>query len=243
MPVFWERRRQRFSLWKPAKQANGRRHASPKSARWLGAFQRRLTIEPLEERRLLLDVLGDLRFDHGRTTYINQHGSQTFQVTGMPWFSQRNTEWYLGDWNHENSTYWPTDSAPSYSVNFSTDGIFDVGADVYDGSYNYLESHDWYVIVDTQGPYAPGSVQMTPTSGNDTGRSQTDGITSNPNPQFQWSKPADQGNAGTANSYQWAVNTFSGSYVSGGTTSNAYANPGNLSDGRYDFWCARGQCR
>jgi len=88
---------------------------------------------------------------------------------------------------------------------------------------------------DTQGPYAPGSVDINPDSTNDTGISQTDNITKNTNPQFQWTKPSDRGSSGTKDAYNWEVRNSSDGLVKSDSTSNTYVNPGALSDGDYTF--------
>ncbi|MCY2927908.1 MAG: Ig-like domain-containing protein, partial [Planctomycetota bacterium] len=96
------------------------------------------------------------------------------------------------------------------------------------------------IYIDADAPYAPSGVDITPDSTNDTGQSQTDNLTKNANPKFQWNAPADRGynSAGTSGTkdYFWEITNSSGSVVKSGSTSATSVNPGTLSDGNYTFW-------
>jgi len=105
---------------------------------------------------------------------------------------------------------------------------------------NY-DCYEFSVYADGEGPYAPGNVDVTPNATYDTGKSQTDNITKNSNPQFQWTKPSDRGGAGTKDYYYWTVTQQGSStkLVDGNTTATS-VKPGSLSDGNYTFWvCAQ----
>ncbi|GAG37605.1 unnamed protein product, partial [marine sediment metagenome] len=105
------------------------------------------------------------------------------------------------------------------------------------GEYDYWElTINYSYVVDDQGPYAPGSVDITSNSTYDTGYSQTDNLTKERNPQFEWSKPSDRGASGTKNYYYWFIENSSGSNVDDGTTTSTSVRPGNQSAGTYGFY-------
>ena len=91
---------------------------------------------------------------------------------------------------------------------------------------------------DNVGPNAPGSVDVTPNSTYDTGQSQTDNITKNSNPQFQWTKPIDRGSpaSGTKDYYEYQVVDSDGNTDRSGFTSSTSVRPGSLSDDNYEFF-------
>lgn len=111
------------------------------------------------------------------------------------------------------------------------------------GNYSTSEQATTQPPPDTQGPYAPGSIQMS-TAFDTAGQSTSDGITYIGNPQFQWTKPADRpasGASGTKDYYQWAVtlpttDPWTGPRAKEGYTSSTAVQPGTLSDGSYKFW-------
>ncbi len=97
-------------------------------------------------------------------------------------------------------------------------------------------------------PYAPGSLRIT--ASNDTGESNSDGITYNSDPQFVWNQPSDDGGcgSGTDNYYQWAITDigdtpWSDPRLDEGYTSNTYINTGIWANGDYTIWVqARDNC-
>ena len=113
------------------------------------------------------------------------------------------------------------------------------GPPAYDSSRTDQQWYPVYVYtlkIDTDGPEKPRNVRITPTEEEDTGRNQTDGITNNTNPQFQWTTPSDPGGSGTRDQYDWEVRNSFGAIVKSGTADAPFVRPGTLrEDGRYTF--------
>jgi O-glycosyl hydrolase len=149
-----------------------------------------------------------------------------------------------------------TGGNPDHSYNSGDRTLDDVdygSSPLQDGSWNWRvrsidiagNVSDWsaykgiIIQTDTQGPYAPGNIRMS--SGSDTGKSSSDGITYIGNPQFQWSKPSDRGTSGTRDFYQWAITSpssdpYSGTRIREGFTTSTSIYPGDLNNGSYKFW-------
>lgn len=86
---------------------------------------------------------------------------------------------------------------------------------------------------DIEGPYSPGGLDMN--SSSDSGYSDSDRLTKNQKPRFDWNEPNDRGGSAIAQ-YQWEVRTSSGSLIDDGLTTSKYDTPdSNLSDGNYKF--------
>ena len=123
-----------------------------------------------------------------------------------------------------------------------SDGGYTFWAQARDNAENWSGWAETPFRVDTDGPYSPAAIHMS--QADDTGQSDSDGITYIGNPLIEWTAPADRpdgNNAGTQDFYQWAVTNSADDPWDGPRNCEGFTEvPAQrsciLSDGAYKFW-------